>query len=113
MFSPRERELERGWPGRVDGDRVVQLAAQTLESFFTGGGGAREHAEYPLDEVVFRAARAPAAVVRVFSERARVLVRQHGLDLRARRVRRGRPARSVEARWCVGAVVGAEARSAA
>ena len=30
MFSPREAELERGWPGRVDGDRVVQLAAQTL-----------------------------------------------------------------------------------
>ena len=30
---------------------MIQLAAQTLESFFTGGGNAREHAEYPLDEV--------------------------------------------------------------
>jgi fumarylacetoacetate (FAA) hydrolase len=30
---------------------VIQLAAQTLEAFFTGGGNAREHAEYPLDEV--------------------------------------------------------------
>ena len=30
---------------------MVQLAAQTLEAFFTGGGSAREHAEYPLAEV--------------------------------------------------------------
>ena len=50
MFSPLEHEV-RGWPGRIEGDRVIQLAAQTLEAFFTGGGNAREHAEYPLDEV--------------------------------------------------------------
>ncbi len=62
MFTPKERELERGWPGRIDGDRVVQLAAQTLQAFFTGGGNAREHAEYPLAEVDLRRARAPAAV---------------------------------------------------
>ena len=55
MFSPRALDLERGWPGRIEGDRVVQLAAQTLQAFFTGGGSAREHAEYPLDEVVLRA----------------------------------------------------------
>jgi fumarylacetoacetate (FAA) hydrolase len=54
MFTPKELELERGWPGRVEGDRVVQLAAQTLQSFFTGGGQAREHAEYRLDEVRLR-----------------------------------------------------------
>lgn len=48
MFTPKELQLERGWPGRIDGDRVVQLAAQTLQAFFTGGGGAREHAEYAL-----------------------------------------------------------------
>ncbi len=52
MFHPIGHALERGWVGRVDGDRVVQLAAQTLQSFFTGGGTAREHAEYPLAEVV-------------------------------------------------------------
>ena len=51
MFSPRGRHLQRGWPGRIDGDRVVQLAAQTLQSFFTGGGSAREHAEYALADV--------------------------------------------------------------
>ena len=54
MFTPRELGLERGWPGRIDGDRVVQLAAQTLQSFFTGGGTAREHAEYALADVEFR-----------------------------------------------------------
>ncbi len=51
MFSPKDRRLERGWPGRIEGDRVIQLAAQTLQAFFTGGGKAREHAEYPLSEV--------------------------------------------------------------
>ncbi len=51
MFSPRDRPLERGWPGRIEGDCVVQLAAQTLQAFFTGGGKAREHAQWPLSEV--------------------------------------------------------------
>jgi fumarylacetoacetate (FAA) hydrolase len=54
MFSPKGHHLQRGWPGRIDGDRVVQLAAQTLQSYFTGGGKAREHAEYALDEVELR-----------------------------------------------------------
>ena len=51
MFTPEDRDLPRGWPGRIEGDRVIQLAAQTLQAFFTGGGGAREHAEYSLDDV--------------------------------------------------------------
>src|ERR1044072_8721004 len=50
MFTPVEHEV-RGWPGRIEGDRVIQLAAQTLESFFTGGGHAREHAEHPREDV--------------------------------------------------------------
>jgi fumarylacetoacetate (FAA) hydrolase len=54
MFTPRELALERGWPGRIDGDRVIQFAAQTLQAFFTGGGSAREHAEYPLADVDLR-----------------------------------------------------------
>jgi 2-keto-4-pentenoate hydratase/2-oxohepta-3-ene-1,7-dioic acid hydratase in catechol pathway len=54
MFTPRELGLERGWPGRVEGDRVIQLAAQTLQAYFTGGGSAREHAEYALAEVDLR-----------------------------------------------------------
>ncbi|HEY2219948.1 MAG TPA: hypothetical protein VGH35_11435 [Gaiellaceae bacterium] len=55
MFSPKGEDLERGWPGRVDGDSVVQLAAQTLQVFFTAGGALREHARYPLAEVDLRA----------------------------------------------------------
>ncbi len=54
MFTPKELGLERGWPGRIEGDRVIQLAAQTLQSFFTGGGSAREHAEYALADVELR-----------------------------------------------------------
>jgi fumarylacetoacetate (FAA) hydrolase len=55
MFSPKGKNLWRGWPGRIEGDRVVQLAAQTLQSFFTGGGRAREHAEHALEDVDLRA----------------------------------------------------------
>jgi len=68
MFHPLGHPLERGWVGRVDGDKVVQLAAQTLQSFFTGGGSAREHAEYPLDEVVLLAPVLHPPSVRVFDE---------------------------------------------
>jgi hypothetical protein len=68
MFTPREQELERGWPGRLDGEHVVQLAAQTLQSFFTGGGAAREHAVYPLEDVRFRAPVLHPPAVRVFDE---------------------------------------------
>jgi len=67
MFSPKGTGLERGWPGRVDGDEVVQLAAQTLQAFFTGGGGAREHARYRLDEVELRPPVLHPPGVRVFS----------------------------------------------
>ncbi|GIU94007.1 MAG: hypothetical protein KatS3mg012_0464 [Gaiellaceae bacterium] len=68
MFHPRGHPLERGWVGRIDGDRVVHLAAQTLQSFFTGGGSAREHAEYPLADVVLLAPVLHPPAVRVFEE---------------------------------------------
>ncbi len=70
MFHPVDHPLERGWVGRVDGDRVIQLAAQTLQSFFTGGGSAREHAEYPLAEVVFLAPVLHPPSIRLFDEQA-------------------------------------------
>jgi fumarylacetoacetase-like protein len=66
MFSPKERDLERGWPGRIEGDRVVQLAAQTLQAFFTGGGSAREHDVYALEDVVIRAPVLRPGAVRIF-----------------------------------------------
>src|SRR5919201_6560655 len=55
MFTPRELRLERGWPGIIEGETVIQLAAQTLQAWFTGGGTARHHAEYALADVEFRA----------------------------------------------------------
>jgi fumarylacetoacetate (FAA) hydrolase len=55
MFTPRELQLERGWPGIIKGDTVVQVAAQTLQAFFTGGGTARSHAQYALADVELRA----------------------------------------------------------
>ena len=55
MFSPVGQDLERGWPGLIEGDKVIQVAAQTIQAFFSGGGTARHHAEYPLAEVELRA----------------------------------------------------------
>jgi len=69
MFSPKGMELERGWPGRIDGDTIVQLAAQTLQAFFTGGGAAREHAVHPLDECDLRAPVLYPPSIRVFAPR--------------------------------------------
>ena len=66
MFHPVDHPLERGWVGRIDGDRVIHLAAQTLPSFFTGGGTAREHAEYALAQVLFLAPVPHPPAVRVF-----------------------------------------------
>ena len=68
MFHPIGHPLERGWVGRVEDDRVVHLAAQTLQSFFTGGGSAREHAEYPLAEVVLLAPVLHPPAIRLFDE---------------------------------------------
>jgi hypothetical protein len=66
MFHPDDNPMERGWVGRVDGDRVLHLAAQTLQSFFLGGGGAREHAEYPLARVTLLVPVLYPPTVRVF-----------------------------------------------
>jgi hypothetical protein len=66
MFSPPGRHLERGWPGRIEGDHVIQLAAQTLQSFFSGGGKAREHADCALAEVELRAPVLHPPSVRIF-----------------------------------------------
>lgn len=68
MFTPAGNDLERGWPGRIDGETVVQLAAQTLQSFFTGGSAAREHAVYPLADVLLRAPVLEPPSVRLFED---------------------------------------------
>jgi hypothetical protein len=66
MFTPADSELERGWPGRIDDDRVTQLAAQTLQSYFASGSSAREHAAYPLAGVKLRAPVLEPPAIRVF-----------------------------------------------
>ena len=66
MFHPADQPLERGWVGRIDGEHVTQLAAQTLQSFFTGGGRAREHAVYPLAGVRLLAPVLHPPAVRLF-----------------------------------------------
>ena len=66
MFTPAEAALERGWPGRIDGNTVIQLAAQTLQAFFTGGLTAREHARYLLADVLLRAPVLEPPAVRLF-----------------------------------------------
>jgi fumarylacetoacetate (FAA) hydrolase len=50
LFRPLDRDV-RGWVGTIESDRVAHLAAQSLASFFTGGGSAREHDEYALEDV--------------------------------------------------------------
>jgi hypothetical protein len=70
MFHPVDRPMERGWVGRIDGDRVIHLAAQTLQSLFTGGGTAREHAVYPLEDVRLLAPVLHPPAVRVFADQA-------------------------------------------
>jgi fumarylacetoacetate (FAA) hydrolase len=84
MFTPKELDLERGWPGRIDGDRVIQLAAQTLQSYFTGGAQAREHAEYPLVDVLLRAPVLRPPAVRdfyAFEQHVKTARALRGLDV--------------------------------
>jgi hypothetical protein len=66
MFHPVDMPMERGWVGRLEGDEVVHLAAQTLQHLFTGGGSARDHARYPLAGVELLAPLASPPSVRVF-----------------------------------------------
>jgi len=84
MFTPRDLQLERGWPGIIEGESVIQLAAQTLQSFFTGGGTARRHAEYALADVEFRAPVLHPPSVRdfyAFEEHVKTARAARGLDV--------------------------------
>ena len=107
MFSPKGRNLERGWPGRVEGDHVVQLAAQTLQSYFASGSSAREHASYALDAVLLRAPVLEPPAIRVFEDERSftfgnpTAVRSPGSEI-------PRPAGRLDAAARVVAVIGAE-----
>ena len=84
MFHPVDTPMERGWVGRIEGDEVVHLAAQTLQHLFTGGGSARDHARYRARR---RRARRPARLSPVgprLRRRRLVRVRESGGARRAR-----------------------------
>jgi hypothetical protein len=106
MFTPRELALERGWPGRIEGDWVVQLAAQTLEAFFSGGGKAREHNIYPLEDIALRPPVLRPPSIRLFRDASTFefgsTASIFGPD---DEVHAPAPA---EARFCVAAVIGGE-----
>lgn len=106
MFHPNDRPMERGWVGRIDGDRVVHLAAQTLQHFFTGGASSREHAAYALDEVTLVTPVLHPPSVRVFAS-ATDFAFANPAAVVGPRVEVARPAPILEARARVAAVVGA------
>jgi hypothetical protein len=106
MFTPRELALERGWPGMIVGDDVIQFAAQTLETFFSGGGRAREHNVYPLVGVALRAPVLRPPSIRFFEdERTFSFGNTASIYGPEDEVRAPAPA---ESRFCVAAVIGAE-----
>jgi hypothetical protein len=106
MFTPRGVALERGWPGRIEGDTVVQLAAQTLEAFFTGGGQAREHAVHPLAEVELRAPVFRPPSIRLFEDE-RTFTFGNTASVFGPEDAVPAPA-PVEARFCVAGVIGGQ-----
>jgi fumarylacetoacetate (FAA) hydrolase len=84
MFRPKGTDLIRGWPARIEDDRVIQLAAQTLQSYFTGGGKPRDHAEYRLDEVELMPPVLKPPSVRdfyAFEQHVKTARGQRGLDV--------------------------------
>lgn len=107
MFHPNDTPMERGWVGRVDGDRVLHLAAQTLQSFFLGGGGAREHAEYRLEDVTLLAPVLQPPNVRLFdAQEVFAFANATAVTGPGAIVRGPAPAFSLHAR--IAAVIGAE-----
>jgi hypothetical protein len=110
MFTPRELALERGWPGRIEGDSVIQFAAQTLEAFFTGGGRAREHNIYPLSDVALRAPVLRPPSIRFFEDE-QTFTFGNAASIYGPEDEAPAPG-PPEARFSVAAVVGAEQRIA-
>ena len=106
MFTPRELALERGWPGRIEGEWVVQLAAQTHEAFFSGGGKAREHNVYPVADVALRAPVLRPPSIRFFEDE-RGFSFGNTASIFGPEDEVHAPA-EVESRFCVTAVVGAD-----
>jgi len=110
MFTPTELALERGWPGRIDGDWIVQLAAQTLEAFFTGGGKAREHNVYPREDVSLCAPVLRPPSIRLFED-PQTFAFANTASIFGPEEQVPAPA-PTEARFCIAAVIGGDERIA-
>jgi 2-keto-4-pentenoate hydratase/2-oxohepta-3-ene-1,7-dioic acid hydratase in catechol pathway len=110
MFHPNEQPMERGWVGRIDGERMIHLAAQTLQAFFLGGGGAREHAEYPLDGVTLLVPVLYPPAVRMFDDEAFSFANPAAVAGPGAQVVPPAAADALELRARVAAVIGAEGR---
>jgi hypothetical protein len=88
----------------------VQLAAQTLEAFFSGGGKAREHDVHPLGDVVLRAPLLRPPSIRLFRNSSTFeFGNTASIFGPVDEVHAPAP---VEARFCVSAVIGADAQIA-
>ena len=107
MFTPADSDLERGWPGRIEGDRVTQLAAQTLQSYFASGSSAREHAAYGLDLVRLRAPVLEPPSIRIFED-ARAFSFANPVAVRSPGSEIPRPAGRLDAAQRLVAVIGAD-----
>jgi len=106
MFTPRELALERGWPGMIVGDEVIQFAAQTLEAFCSGGGKARKHNVYPLTGIALRSPVLRPPSIRFFEdERTFSFGNTASIYGPEDEVTAPAPA---ESRFCIAAVIGAE-----
>ena len=66
MFSPREQELERGWPGRIDGDASSSSPRRRSRRSSRAAATRASTREYPLAEVVLRAPVLHPPSIRVF-----------------------------------------------
>jgi hypothetical protein len=108
MFTPRELALERGWPGKIEGESVIQVATQTLEAFFTGGGQAREHNLYPLADVSLRPPVLRPPSIRFFDDE-RTFSFGNTASIYGPEDAVRAPA-AAESRFCVAAVIGGEER---
>lgn len=106
MFTPRELALARGWPGKIQGDSVIQFAAQTLETFFTGGGLAREHNVYPFADVALRAPVLRPPSIRFFEDERTFSFGNTASIYGPEDV--VVPPAAVESRFAVGAVIGGD-----
>ena len=107
MFTPADSDLERGWPGRIDGAQVTQLAAQTLQSYFASGSSAREHAAYALDAVLMRAPVLEPPAIRIFDD-ARSFAFANPTAVRSPGSEISRPGGRLDAAKRLVAVIGAD-----